>query len=164
MCVRRLTLTAPLPWPGGGIRLCSSILPWRSCGTGIPGPLPPLPSSGAEAGTTPRLAGTGPTRSWAGGPCLRPSSGWDSTCPQPARHTRSRVCSAMTTSPPPPLGRQRHATASSIRRREPDLRPRRVRSRNCAPAPMTRLPGRAPVIRGGMTQSQRASRRGIAAV
>lgn len=72
-----------------GLRVCSSILPWRSCGTrapwGVPqvlrGPAPLLrrskpvhPRSGAEIGTTPSRARSGQARSRAGSLCSRLSN------------------------------------------------------------------------------------------
>lgn len=104
----------PMPDPHGasamveldGLRVCSSILPWKGCGTREPwagatttertiaavaAVEASAPKSGAGTGTTPCLAGSGPARSQDGGPFSRRSSGWDSTCPPPLRHTRSRA-------------------------------------------------------------------------
>lgn len=116
----------PLPDPHGaamadvdGLRVCSSILPWKGCGAREPwvGATAAertiaavaavelaAPVVWAATGTTPSQAGSGPARSRAGGPCSSPSSGWDSTCPPPFRHTRSKVSSASTTSPSPRPG------------------------------------------------------------
>lgn len=130
-----------------GLRMCSSILPWKGCGAQEPwvgatprrGPSPQLPRlslrppwSGAATGTTPSQAGSGRRRGLgpevrarvrraAGTPrAHRPFATPDRRSPQHRPHRR-----------PQGLGRQRHSTASSMRRREPDLRPRRLRGRSC---------------------------------
>lgn len=154
----------PMPDPHGasamaeleGLRVCSTILPWRSCGTKnlggchhrgedhppLPQWKPPPPWSGAETGTMPCQAGIGPARSRAVGPCSSRSSGWDSRCPQQFRHTRSRISSASTTSPSPSPGRSARRNGiepSSERAGSPTTT--RTWSNLPAPAPMTKRIG-----------------------
>jgi hypothetical protein len=122
-----------------GLRVCSSILPWKGCGSRDPWAgattaertiaavaaveaNAPTVWGGAETGTTPCRAGSGRARGQGGDPCSKRSSCSASRCPPPLHHTRSRISSASTTSPFPSPGSSTKRTGivhSSARLRSP---------------------------------------------
>lgn len=104
----------PVPDPHGasamadldGIRVCSSILPWKGCGTrdpwaGATSAERTTAAVSAVEAAAPTVwggdwnhalsAGSGPARSQVGGLCSKLLSVWGSKYPQPMRRTRSRI-------------------------------------------------------------------------
>jgi hypothetical protein len=173
----------PMPDPHGasamaeldGLRACSSLLPWRSCDTQDPWAVATtaektIAAVAAVEAAVPTvwggdwnhaLSGREWTGSVAGRRSMLESVERGLQVPTAVSpHQIEDLLSIDHIAVPKSWGYQRDATASSLRRREPDLRPRRVRgSKPPVLTPMTRITGTSRATRASTPRSGRCSTR-----